>query len=225
MRTNMRRLILLLVGVCAPLACHAQTFVNTASATALPLTVPSTGAGNNIYVVVDGTGVPGGISVGSQAATQVGSTFVGPAGSYISVWVVASSTSGSTAVSCTGCPPSVYAAYEYEYAGMNTSSPFDTFASCTSTSANCTASYTPGTANEAVLTASSCGGNASGVTGTNITWQHVTHPSGEAGATGTTSSVTTIGAAAVGCSYSGTLIFGFKAAGAAATPTMPPAVY
>ena len=222
----MRRLILLLLGVCVPLACHAQTFVNTASGTAMPLAVPSTGAGNNIYVVVDGSAAPGGISVGSQAATQVGSTFVGPAGgAHISVWVVASSTSGSTSVSCTGCPSSVYAAYEYEYAGMNTSSPFDTFASCTSTSTNCTASYTPGTANEAVLTASNCGGNASGVTGTNITWQHVTRPSGEAGATGTTSSVTTIGAAAAGCNYSGTVIFGFKAAGAAATPAMPPAVY
>lgn len=201
----------------------AQTFVNTANGTGLPLTIPSTGSGNLVILGVDSSTAPSSCTVGAQSATQAGATFSDSVG-VLTVWFVANSNSGATSATCSGAG-TVHAAYEYEYSGMiTTNSVFDWLAFCTSDNQgsclkNFTVNYTPSTANEAAIAMFNCQGSATSITGSS--WGHTSFPSGEAGGTLTTSSIGLVTAIVdSGCSSSvavGGIIAGFRASGGTGT--------
>jgi hypothetical protein len=227
----MKRLLLIL-GLLFCVSAHAQTFVANANGTSLPLTITSTGSAHLVAFVVDSATAagPSSCTYGGHSFTQFGTTLTTPGNSGLSVWYDGNSTSGATTATCVGAG-SINAVYEYEYSGMITTSAVVDWGGGPGTSSLpgafckaagnpvCTTSYTPSTANEAVVAAAWCGGSASSLTGS--TWLHTSFPAGEAGGTLTTSSIALVTMApSSGClsgSGQASIIVGFRASGGTGT--------
>jgi hypothetical protein len=180
-------------------------------------TITSTGSGNTFVVVWDSS------TVGTSSTFNAGGSFtklfcLTNSSSSICAWIVNSTTSGKTSVSCTGCG-TINAFHGWEISGTDTTTPLDHLAPCTSASNVCLSpsnklTFNPGFSAEAVLFAGNCSASASSFSGTGVTWTSA-FPNGEPGADGITSAAGTItGAPDSGCGNAGGMIIGIKGSGA-----------
>ena len=185
-------------SVSGPTLIHTSNVAGSGS-----LTISSTTAGNTIAVVVDTNGATlTSLTVGAQSATKHGTcTHLGGAnteGNLVCLWYIPSATGGQTSITTSG-GGSVFAMWEYEYAGTYTSSPIDTVGLCNGV-LNCAASITPGQVNEAMVAGFSClSGGSSSITGSPTAFSNITYPNGESGGQVIVNSLSAESATVTGC--------------------------
>jgi hypothetical protein len=157
----MRRIFLGFLLILALPVC-AQTYVHSAVGTSFPLTVTSTTSGNSVFVTISATTQPTAVTLGSQSMSK--NSTCGSFSTYdVCLWSVASATGSQTSVTVTG-GSGIFAGYEYEISGTNTSSLIDKTTSATG-STTVAVSVTPSISSEVVLAAYICSNAASSVTG------------------------------------------------------------
>ena len=243
----MKKIISALIFIAVSATVHAQTYVNktlhfdsSGSGIASPQTIPSTGSGNNIYVLFLSASQPTSVTVGSQTLTKsstcANSIILPYNGSVyytqsLCMWFLENSVAGVTQVSWSG-GSGITSIYEYEYSGMNTIASLDQQNSCSSSSQSyCGTTITPTQPNEVIIAGFSCdplyATGATGITGTGATFANVVDGGSTSySVTGrtivsSTSSVTaTVNSGCISTSKGETVegaIWSFKGAGAAST--------
>lgn len=163
---------LLGVGATAAAGGSQPAYVASASGSSATLTVPSTTAGNRVWIIVSSKTTTPSAVLGSQSFTLDACSVVSSGGDFICAMHVNQATGGQTSVVVTAT--TFDSVFEYEFTNPNSSTAIDTTAVCTGTSsATCTTSLTPAHSNEAMVVGFWCANNGTAITGAPVAATHV----------------------------------------------------
>ena len=151
--------------ITTPLSAYVNS-VGYYSSAASTFTIPSTTAGNGIFII---TTFPinaiTSVVVGSQVATKASTCTAGPTGNLgACLWYIPSAAGGQTLVTVT---PNTAGLYEYEVSGINPSNPLEVQAQSAGLSVSTGQLLQP---NELIISAFVCTTSPSTITGTNATF-------------------------------------------------------
>jgi lysophospholipase L1-like esterase len=160
-------------GIPQTIANPTPAYVQGASGHGTSLTIPSTVAGDSVFVVYIGNTQPSSMMIGSQSASKAG-TCSPNLGGTACLWYVPNVNSGATTITKTGGTAGDI--IEYEFSGVALSSPLDIQNTCTGSTTCAVSTGVLSQAQEAVIASFVCTAPPSSITGTNATFTNYIGP-------------------------------------------------